>query len=311
MQAMVNYLAEIAETSSDSRVVQQQLANVYGMKASDLRAATNLASSIKDVSKQDLTYGGMIGQLEDMAKSMILRTSTGEMLSNIWGNAQYTMATQMSNDPVLYLLPKMATLLEDYAGGIDLPFLNVMGFGVDLNTSVAQLMNVAAMSGSILGALGPMISGLANLNTSNLLRSAGIDTKNSKVPVIARGTVSSLQNLGGQGISESGYVGNASGDDVKNATLQDAEDSKKKQMVEAKEEESSDDVVIRSQQAVIDIYNLLEEVAHGSQSLRVKVINANNGFGGGAAQNTIGGGGENATGGDIYSGTDNGNWVFS
>ena len=311
MQAMVNYLAEIAETSSDSRVVQQQLANVYGMKASDLRAATNLASSIKEVSKQDLTYGGMIGQLEDMAKSMILRTSTGEMLSNIWGNVQYTMATQMSNDPVLYLLPKVATLLEDYAGGIDLPFLNVMGFGVDLNTSVAQLMNVAAMSGSILGALGPMMSGLANLSTSNLLRSAGIDTKNSKVPVIARGTVSSLQNIGGQGLSESGHVGNASGDDVKNATLQDAEDSKKKQMVEAKEEESSDDVVIRSQQAVIDIYNLLEEVAHGSQSLRVKVINANNGFGGGVVQNTIGGGDENSTGNPIHSGTDNGNWVFS
>lgn len=311
MQAMVNYLAEIAETSSDSRVVQQQLANVYGMKASDLRAATNLASSIKEVSKQDLTYGGMIGQLEDMAKSMILRTSTGEMLSNVWGNVQYTMATQMSNDPVLYLLPKVATLLEDYAGGIDLPFLNVMGFGVDLNTSVAQLMNVAAMSGSILGALGPMMSGLANLSTSNLLRSAGIDTKNSKVPVIARGTVSSLQNIGGQGLSESGHVGNASGDDVKNATLQDAEDSKKKQMVEAKEEESSDDVVIRSQQAVIDIYNLLEEVAHGSQSLRVKVINANNGFGGGVVQNTIGGGDENSTGNPIHSGTDNGNWVFS
>ena len=252
MQAMVNYLAEIAETSSDSRVVQQQLANVYGIKASDLRAATNLASSIKDVSKQDLTYSGMLGQLNKMASSMYLRTSTGEMLSNVWGNVQYTMATQMANNPVLYLLPRVATLLEDYAGGIDLPFVNVMGFGVDLNTSVAQLMNVAAMSGSILGALGPMISGLSALNSSNMLSLAGINT-NGKAPVIARGSGNFLQNLSGSSISESGYIGNASSNDVKNATLQDAEDSKKKQKVEAKDEESSDDVVIKSQQAIMEI----------------------------------------------------------
>jgi hypothetical protein len=327
MQAMVNYLAEIAETSSDSRVVQQQLANVYGMKASDLRAATNLATSIKDVSKQDLTYSGMLGQLNKMANSMYMRTSTGEMLTNVWDNVQYTMATQMSNDPVLYLLPRIATLLEDYAGGIDLPFVNVMGFGVDLNTSVAQLMNVAAMGGSILGALGPMISGLSSAASgSMMLSNAGINTS-GKAPIIARGSAQPLQHLSGSSISESGYVGNSSGDDVKNATLQDAADSKKKQMVEAKDEESSDDVVIRSQQAIIDIYNLLEEVAHGSQSLRVRVVNNANGAGGtgggsgsGSGNYTIGDGSSvGSTGGlgggslanSVNGGADNGNWVLS
>lgn len=324
MQAMVNYLAEIAETSSDSRVVQQQLANVYGLKASDLKAATNLASSIKDVSKQDLTYSGMLGQLGKMANSMILRTSTGEMLSNVWGNVQYTMATQMANNPVLYLLPRMATLLEDYAGGIDLPFLNVMGFGVDLNTSVAQLMNVAAMGGSILGALGPMISGLGAAASGNIMLSlAGINTS-GKAPVIARGSAPTLQNLSGSSISESGYIGNSSGEDIKNATLQDAEDSKKKQLVEAKEEESADDVVVRSQQAIIDIYNLLEEVAHGSQSLRVRVVNGNAVGGGGSSSNgsnnIIGEGSGSGSTGALSSstltngatgGADNGNWVLS
>lgn len=304
MQAMVNYLAEIAETSSDSRVVQQQLASVYGVKASDLKAATNLASSIKDVSNQDLTYSGMLGQLNKMADSMKDRTSTGEKLSNVWGNVQYTMATQMANDPILYLLPKVATLLEDYAGGIDLPFLNVMGFGVDLNTSVAQLMNVAAMSGSILGALGPMISGLSmQVGGNSLLSAAGINTS-GKAPVIARGAPAVLQNVSGASISESGYIGNASGEDVKNATLQDAADSKKKQMVEAKDEESSDDVVIKSQLAVVSIYNLLEEVAHGSQSLRVRVVNNN---GGAVSFKDM----DTNMHTDNTKDTDNGNWVLS
>jgi hypothetical protein len=330
MQAMVNYLAEIAETSSDSRVVQQQLANVYGMRASDLKAATNLASSIKDVSKQDLTYSGMLGQLNKMANSMFLRTSQGEALSNIWSNVQYTMATQMSNDPILYLLPKVATLLEDYAGGIDLPFLNVMGFGVDLNTSVAQLMNVAAMGGTILGALGPMISGLGSAVSGTLmLNNAGINTS-GKAPVIARGSAQPLQHLGGVGISESGYIGNSSGEDVKKATLQDAEDDKKKQMIKAKDEESADDTATKANFAVVNIYNLLEEVAHGSQSLRVRVIN-NNGIGsaggaGGVSAGTGGttspigdGSGGGSTGGmgssslvnGATGGVDNGNWVLA
>jgi hypothetical protein len=319
MQAMVNYLAEIAESSSDSRVVQQQLANVYGIKASDLRAATNLASSIKDVSKQDLTYSGMLGQLNKMAKSMALRTSTGEFLSNIWGNVQYTMATQMANDPFLYVLPRIATLLEDYAGGIDLPFLNVMGFGVDLNTSVAQLMNVAAMSGSILGALGPMMSGLASAVSGDVMLSlAGINTR-EKAPVITRGSATPLQHLSGSSITESGYIGNASGSDVRKSTLQDAEDSKKQQMIQAKDDESADDIVIKSQMAVVNIYNLLEEIAHGSQSLRVRVVNnigcgGSSTSGGGNSQSTTekeGDGNTSAGTGVGKYGTDNGNWVLS
>ena len=32
---------------------------------------------------------------------------------------------------------------------------------------------------------------------------------------------------------------------------------------------------MESQQAIIDIYNLLEEVAHGSLSLRVRVVDSN------------------------------------
>ena len=318
MQAMVNYLAEIAETSSDSRVVQQQLANVYGIKASDLKAATNLASSIQDVSKQDLAYSGMLGQLQAMSKSMIMRTSTGEILTNIWDNVQYSMATSMANNPVLYVLPKIASLVEEYAGGIDLPFLNVMGFGIDLNTSVAQLMNVAALSGSLLGAMGPIFSGLSALNTDTMLQKAGINT--GRAPVIARGTGATLQNMSGASLTESGMVGNSSGEDVKNATIQDAEDSKKQQMVEAKEEESADDTVLKSQLAIIDIYNLLEEVAHGSQSLRVKVVNTNN-LGCNCSHGDIATGtnttiGENSNTGSTSptagkGGTDNGNWVLS
>lgn len=83
MQAMVNYLAEIADSSSDSRVVQQQLANVYGLKASDLKAITNLASSTKDVYGKAMSYDNMLNELNSMTNSMGMRTSMGEFMNNI------------------------------------------------------------------------------------------------------------------------------------------------------------------------------------------------------------------------------------
>jgi hypothetical protein len=112
-------------------------------------------------------------------------------------------------------------------------------------------MLVASMAGTALGALGPAITGLVDLvnplvGTSMLMR-AGIKTSGSgKIPVLARGSAQPLQNLAGASTSESGLVGNSSGDDVKNATMQDAEDSKKKQMVEAKEEETADESLLKA-----------------------------------------------------------------
>ena len=331
MQAMVNYLAEIAETSSDSKVVQQQLANVYGMKASDLRAATNLSTSLKDVAKEDKSYFGMMLQLNNMMNTLGLRTSMGEGISNMWSNIEYTMASSMAANPISYLLPKLSKMLKDTTGGIALPFVNVYGFGVDLNTTVADLMSVAAMAPAVLGSLGPVLVGLSDLvnplaGTTMLMR-AGINPLDGALRVLARGTPATLQNTGGTSTSESGYIGNSSGDDVKNATLQDAEDSKKKQMVEAKEDETADDTAMKADLAVVNIYNLLEEVAHGSQSLRVRVVNGQNGagsYGGGGSysggassnQNPIGDNAGNGTtsggaGAGAAYGTDNGNWVLA
>ena len=83
MNAMVGYLQEIAESSADSRVVQQQMAKIYGLSASDLKAAANLAGSMRAIGTNGLTYKGMYGNLENMMGSMYQRTSMGEMMSNM------------------------------------------------------------------------------------------------------------------------------------------------------------------------------------------------------------------------------------
>lgn len=283
LQATVNYLAELAESSKDSKVVQQQLASVFGVKASDLRAATNLASkdsidTIYGRSKYSIMdYDKMIGQLNTMAGTMFKRTSIGEMMTNVWENGQYSLAGSMANNPIAYLTYKMAGLLDSAAGGISLPAVSVAGFGVDLETTVADLMRVASMSQGILGSLGPMVSGLASsFSGQAMLSKMGIEQGNG-LNVVQRGTgdgVGAGELLGGgtQTASSSGYVGNASGSDVKDSTVQGAEDTKKRTMIEAKEEAEATQIDFINAN-VLKIYELLDEVTTGKRNFTVKVAN--------------------------------------
>lgn len=82
LKSMVSYLSEIASETKDSKVVQQQIASVYGITASDLRAASNLSSSLGAVSRNSLNYNSGIARLYAMAGTMYNRTSTGELLGN-------------------------------------------------------------------------------------------------------------------------------------------------------------------------------------------------------------------------------------
>lgn len=275
LQAAVNYLAELSDSAKDNKVVQQQLADVFGVKASDLRAATNLVlpGSTDIISNSNLSYGNMMSQLSKMAGSMVSRTSIAEMMTNFWENGQYTLAGSMASNPISYFIYKMAKVVDDAAGGIDLPFLNVMGFGVDLNTTVSDLMRVAAVGSGILGSIGPMISGLgSSFSGQAMLNKLGIGS-GSGLAVNQRGSGISLGGSTGGGsssTSSSGYVGNASGSDIKDSTIQESEDSKKQQMIEAKEEAEANQVDVLNQ-TVIKMYELLEEVASGKSSFAVRV----------------------------------------
>lgn len=275
LQAAVNYLAELSDSAADNKVVQQQLANVFGVKASDLRAATNLVlpGTTSAIYSNSMTYGNMLDQLAKMAGSMGSRTSVAEMMTNFWENGSYTLAGSMASNPVSYFIYKMASVVDDAAGGIDLPFLNVMGYGVDLNTTVSDLMRVAAVGGGILGSIGPMISGLgSSFSGRAMLSKLGIDS-GSGLAVTPRGDGGGSTGSTGGGAastSSSGYVGNSSGSDIKDSTIQESEDSKKQQMIEAKEEAEANEVDVLNQ-TVIKIYELLENVAAGKNTFKVQV----------------------------------------
>lgn len=275
MQAMVEYLSGIYDETKDNKVVAQQFANVYGLTASDLKAAANLASSTTNISKNNISYGGMLTQLNTMADSMWRRTSMGEMMTNLFDNFNYTMASQMGNNPILYSIYTLGGMLEDTTGGIDIPAISVMGSGFDLNTSVAQLMQVGAMSGGILGGIGQLIAGLAKgsgggFSGSGMLKAFGVNTSGTSTVVRGNGGDLTPVTSSGGDTSLSGFIGNEDGSAVYDKTLTDANDDGNRKLAQAIED-STETTMSTVDEHIVQIYTLLQDVVTGSSKLHITV----------------------------------------
>lgn len=278
LNAMVEYLAKIYAETGNSRVVQQQFANVFGLTASDLRAVANLAPSIKNVSLSNLSYNSAMSQLNNMAWSAISRTSAGELMNNMINNIQYGMATSIAANPILQATWAMSNMLDDLVGGIPIPMISVLGNTVDLHTTVADLMKVGALSGGILSALGKAVIGMgkgaAGLLTSGMnpmLGALGIYSKD-RLQTVTRGSGQGLVATSGKNVSESGSItaGNTSGSDVQQKTMTEANDDSNNKLATASDE--SEDVKLSEvNDNVVNIYKLLSDVVDGTSSLRVKI----------------------------------------
>ena len=179
LAAAVEYLADLYNDNSESKVVQQQIASVFGVAASDLKAAVNLAKDSKTLDaiyKTTTSYQSNLDRLYSMADSMGKRTSVAEMTTNVWENLQYSMAAGVANNPVMYGIYKLGKLMGDTGADISLPDISVMGSGFALNTTVSEIMRGAAMAGGIISSLGSMIAGGGGgLSMKTSLEKMGID----------------------------------------------------------------------------------------------------------------------------------------
>jgi hypothetical protein len=271
LQAAVNYLADLYESSKDNQVVQQQLAKVFGVKASDLKAATNLAESVSVISNTDMTYVDMLDRLFTMAGSMGKRTSIGEKISNVLENGKYTLASSIASTPAMNVLYKMASMLKDTTGGIDFGLPLVMGNGMPITFNVADLMRTGALAGGIMSSMGAMFGGGGGLTGSSILNAIGVNS--SAVKVNSRGTGLGLSTMSGITTSESGsMVGNSSSDDITSKTMTDQTDQSKSETASAVDE--SDEVKLSTVDThILDILDVLRTIKDGGATLSVRVDN--------------------------------------
>ena len=271
MESMVSYLQEIA---SDNKVVQSQMAGIFGIQTADIRAAKNLTGVVNDIFKSGQNYNSnsAMGMLSSMLGSVGSRMSMGAMLENLTDNFKYTLAEGIASNPALYGILSIGNLLEETVGGINIPTVGVMGNMVDLEATVADLLRAGALGGSIMAGIGPLFSGLGELFTGNGLVGAYnrfASTSASSVSIGGRGLGIGSQTLDS---SLTAYQGNSNSDDYMSANQAMIEDTKKEASVSAEENydhKTTDDMFNVTQ----EILSLLQDVTDATRSLSVRVTN--------------------------------------
>jgi len=288
MKAMVEYLKTI---STDNKVVQSQLANVYGLRTSDIESIRNLSTTdIKNITNETLSYSGALDKLSSMAASIGSRMSMGEMMTNVIDNFKATLSTGIANNPALYAMWTASNMLDQLVGGIPIPSIGAFAMGngvdIDLETTVADLMRVGALGGSLLSGIGAMVSGLAtnSVGLAGAVGALGLMSQDHLREKTARGSGLDMYaaDSGKRKLATTPFdtgsgmismISNGSGSDVQETILSEAEDQKTElanNAMQEQEEEDKDIKLMDVNETLQAILTLWQELTTGEKKLKTK-----------------------------------------
>lgn len=270
--SIVNYLKEIGSTTN--QVVKNQYAQTFGVSISDIAAASNLSSTdVKNILGNTLSYAGSIQELSNQMSSVYARTSMADAINTFIENAQFSMFSDIAKNPVLSAIWKVTDMIQSYTGGINIPFVTAMGSGVDLNTTVENLIKLGVMGVGSLGMIGDIATGIGNtVDFANTLSALGINTS---VVATSRGSGTSSLATSGFSTSQTAYLGQSSGSALYESTLSKASEDASSKIEQGKVTVSEDvdmkadiaDVIKEMNTTLTKMYNAL------TGTLRVEVQN--------------------------------------
>ena len=157
LASIVSYMQEIAE--NNSIVAMNQMAKAFGLRMSDLQAATNPNLYLGDIYDTAVAgYQDFENALAARIGSIGQRLSTPEALENLTSNLQWTIANALIEKPGAYLFSKIVSpIVSDLGGLLE---------GIPL---VGGFLNIGAQAASVLPAILPIVSKFANLSDSGFL----------------------------------------------------------------------------------------------------------------------------------------------
>lgn len=264
--SMVGYLQQIA---NDNKVVQNQMAGIFGLKISDIEAAQNLSGFVNSIFEQDKNYSANTAnnKLLSMMGTYITRANVGSMLDTLMDNFKYVTASSIAENPVLYTIYSMGNLLDETVNGIPIPFVDTFFGGVDLEATVADLLRVGAMSGTILQGTAALLTGLAGgispLATYGLLSSSTRDSVQIGKGLGLKAQENDISSLA------LNYKSNSNMDDFTSANNAMAEENKEVARTNStqNDEDQTDLNDINDNQ--LQIITLLNDLVDGSKTIHV------------------------------------------
>lgn len=236
LESVVEYLKEIS--MGNNQLVQAQTASIFGVSLSDLKSLINLnTNTLTTVKNNSIDYSGAIQALAQSMSTIDDRLSVGTLMDTYWKNLEYSLGQNMAANPAMYATWKVTNLIKDYTGGINIPFVTALGNGVDVNTTVDNLMRLGLVGVSSFGMIGDLISGISNTaDPSSFMSAMGLD-KLATLTTIQRDTETGLMNRK-SGLNKSGrtsYVANTSSSDVYNQSLTQISNQQEQLLQEAED----------------------------------------------------------------------------
>ena len=164
LYSMVNYLAEIA--ANQNNVVKSEYAHLLGLTQSDLVAALNLAKNSEALNAtyaEAISYNEMKENAQTNINEIATRMSASQKFQNFYNNFLTSAAVDIGNNPALAMAYQITDFVEGITGGTEIPFINVYGFGLDINASLEQLIKTGMMGLSFIsngiGAIADFVKG--------------------------------------------------------------------------------------------------------------------------------------------------------
>ena len=227
LTGITEYLGDISKNVAENKVVANAYSNLLGFSMSDYNAINNIQSSIKDLTNTSMSYNKAM--LNYTAQTALIptrmMTNASTMVNTLIDNAWTSAATGIAGNG-LYPVYEISKTLKDMGIDLEIPFVNVWGFGVDLNTSLMQLIQAGTAGiGLLTTLLKAAVGGGGILGEKTFLPSAwGYDayTRRGGAPIVSSSGVQS-------GFSESSYMDNSqtnsSMSDITNSTLSENSES--------------------------------------------------------------------------------------
>lgn len=262
LASMTEYLKEIS--NGTNQVVKSELARTFGVSMSDLTAAMNLnTDELRTISSRSMNTASALGELSAQLALLPLRVSGASQINTLWSNMMWSMGSGVAENPMLSAMWKVTDLIQSTTGGINLPFTLALaggtGVGIDLNTTVDNLIKLGIVGAGSLGMIGDLVSGLSSsvLPTSMYWKLFGAS---ELANMAASGVGGLLAKTSGLSSSSTVYAGNASGSDIAAAATQGAYDEETADVDTSENDKDLTDMTDLIQQDVSRIYELLSEV---------------------------------------------------
>ena len=265
LESVVTYLQDIAQ--NNNQVVLSQYADVFGVQVSDLVAALNI--NTESIKESTLNYSQTIDELGGQLNSLASRMTIPQMLENVFENAQFSLGQGIAENPALYAIYKITSLIQEHTGGINIPFISAFGTGVDLNTTVENLVKLGVIGVSSLGMIGDVIGGLGStLNPSSMLTKLGIGNTPGILQNVQSSGLGTLSRSSGSTTSSTTTLGNASGEDIYESTMNEANTETSAELDQAKEDEVG----------IPDLYNYFTQTFDRKFDTMLHIVGKSNGY---------------------------------